>query len=107
MNKAGLVCTGIYRFGDHIRSANECARMPLTGEVIPGEAFYCPHCGALYAVTHSRRSVSESNISKCVVCGSTMDERKPTTARIYKLIHRLKMRNRPRDFSQAAKFVGL
>ena len=78
------------RFGaaHHIWSANGCAEMPLTGAVTPGEAFYCPHCGALYAVTHSPRTVSDSNIVKCVVCLSTMDERKSNTARIYKLIHR-------------------
>jgi hypothetical protein len=32
--------------------------------------------------------VSDSNIVKCVVCRTPMDERKSTTARIYKLIHR-------------------
>jgi len=74
--------------GDHIRSADESADMPLTGEVTPGEAFFCPHCGALYAMTHSPRPVGDSNIAKCVVCGSPMDEWKSTTARIYKLVHR-------------------
>jgi predicted Zn finger-like uncharacterized protein len=62
--------------------------MPLTGGVTPGEAFYCPNCGALYAVTHLSRRVADRNIVKCVVCGIPMDERKSTTSRIYKLIHR-------------------
>jgi predicted Zn finger-like uncharacterized protein len=69
-------------------AASGGADMPLTGEVTPGETFYCPHCGALYAVTHSRLRASDSNIAKCVVCGTTMDERKSTTVLIYKLIHR-------------------
>jgi hypothetical protein len=30
-------------FGAHI-AASGGADMPLTGEVIPGESFYCPHC---------------------------------------------------------------
>ena len=62
--------------------------MPLTGGITPGETFFCIHCGALYAVTHSRLPMSDSNIAKCVVCGSTMDKRKSTTVPIYKLIHR-------------------
>ena len=28
--------------------------MPLTGAVPEGRTFFCPHCGALYAVTHTR-----------------------------------------------------
>ena len=60
--------------------------MPLTGAVTPGEAFYCPHCGALYAVTYSPRR--DSNVVKCVVCGNSIDEPKSNTTRVYKLIHR-------------------
>src|SRR6516225_1422739 len=37
---------------------------------------------------HSRRSKSESNIAKCVVCQQTMDKWDSTNAPIYKLIHR-------------------
>ena len=84
----GLTGLEFVDLGDHNRSANGCAHMPLTGGVTPGEAFYCPHCGALYAVTHSPRPVSDSYIVECVVCRSPMDERKSNTARIYKLIHR-------------------
>ena len=62
--------------------------MPLTGKISPGENFFCPHCGALYAVTHSRVSKSDSNIAKCVVCGHTMDKRESTTVPIYNLVHR-------------------
>jgi predicted Zn finger-like uncharacterized protein len=83
----GLTVLKFAPFGAHI-AASGGADMPLTGEVIPGESFYCPHCGALYAVTHSRLPASDSNIAKCVVCGTTMDERKSTTVLIYKLIHR-------------------
>jgi transcription elongation factor Elf1 len=62
--------------------------MPLSGPIPEGSAFFCPHCGALYSVTHSRRSKSESNIAKCVVCQQTMDKWDSTDAPIYKLIHR-------------------
>jgi hypothetical protein len=62
--------------------------MPLSGPIPEGSAFFCPHCGALYSVTHSRRSKSESNIAKCVVCQQTMDKWDSTNAPIYKLIHR-------------------
>jgi predicted Zn finger-like uncharacterized protein len=49
--------------------------MPLTGPIPEGRSFFCPHCGALYAVTHSRLSKSDSNVAKCVVCGKIMDQR--------------------------------
>src|SRR5438034_8133441 len=44
------------------------ADMPLTGPIPEGRTFFCPHCGALYSVTYSRLSKSDSNIAKCVVC---------------------------------------
>ena len=51
----------------------------MPGPIPEGSAFFCPHCGALYSVTHSRRSKSESNIAKCVVCQQTMtSEIQPT-----------------------------
>ena len=28
--------------------------MPLMGPIPEGRTFFCPHCGALYSVTHSR-----------------------------------------------------
>jgi len=40
--------------------------MPLTGAIPEGQSFFCPHCGALYAVTYSRLSDSDSNVAKCV-----------------------------------------
>ena len=43
--------------------------MPLTGAIPEGRSFFCPHCGALYAVTYSRLSDSDSNVARCVVCG--------------------------------------
>jgi predicted Zn finger-like uncharacterized protein len=66
----------------------EATNMPLTGPIPEGRAFFCPHCGALYAVTHSRLSKSESNTTKCVVCGQIMDKRHSTDVRIFKLVHR-------------------
>ena len=47
--------------------------MPLTGPIPEGRTFFCPHCGALYAVTQSRLPKSDSNIAKCVVCLKIMD----------------------------------
>jgi transcription elongation factor Elf1 len=60
--------------------------MPLTGPVPKGGTFFCPHCGAMYSVTHSRPRKRDSNIAKCVVCKQTMDERDKVP--LYKLIHR-------------------
>jgi hypothetical protein len=37
------------------------ATQPLTGPIPEGRTF-CPHCGALYSVTYSRLSKSDSNI---------------------------------------------
>ena len=62
--------------------------MPLTGPIPEGRAFFCPNCGALYAVTHSRLSNNESNVAKCVVCGNIMDQWDSTDVRIFKLVHR-------------------
>ena len=63
--------------------------MPLTGSVPEGKSFFCPHCGALYAVTHSRRPKSESNTAKCTVCLQIMDKWDSTTTfPTHKLIQR-------------------
>ncbi len=62
--------------------------MPLTGPIPEGRAFFCPHCGALYSVTQSKLSKSDSHIAKCVVCGRIMDKWDSTDAPIFKLIHR-------------------
>ena len=61
--------------------------MPLTGP-IEGKTFFCPHCGALYSITHSSISKIDDKISKCVVCLSIMDTWDSTEVRIYKLIQR-------------------
>jgi predicted Zn finger-like uncharacterized protein len=55
---------------------------------IEGKTFFCPHCGALYSVTHSRLPKGDSNMAKCVVCLQTMDTWDSTEIRIYKLIQR-------------------
>jgi len=64
------------------------AAMPLTGPVPEGRSFFCPHCGALYAVTYSLRSSSVSDIAKCVVCGQIMAEWDTANVPTYKLVHR-------------------
>jgi hypothetical protein len=53
------------------------ADMPLHGPIPEGRAFFCPHCGALYSVTHSRRSKGDSNSARCVVCQQIMDDATP------------------------------
>jgi predicted RNA-binding Zn-ribbon protein involved in translation (DUF1610 family) len=69
----------------------EATNMPLTGPIPEGHTFFCPNCGALYAVTHSRprsKGERENNIAKCVVCGKIMDQWDSTDVRIFKLVHR-------------------
>jgi hypothetical protein len=55
--------------------------MPLTGEITPGSSFFCPHCGALYAVTFSQRRETDSGTG-------TMTDWKSTSVPAYKLVHR-------------------
>jgi transcription elongation factor Elf1 len=67
--------------------------MPLTGPIPEGQAFFCPRCGAHYAVTHSRRGKSveigdDHNVVKCVVCGQTMATWDATDVPTFKLVHR-------------------
>jgi len=62
--------------------------MPLTGGVTPGSSFFCPHCGALYAVTYLRGSEVDRNSAKCVVCERVMDQWQSTSVPTYKLVHR-------------------
>jgi transcription elongation factor Elf1 len=63
--------------------------MPLTGPIPEGRSFFCPRCGALYAVTYSRPTGSDSNnTAKCVVCGQIMATWGSTDAPTYKLVHR-------------------
>jgi len=64
--------------------------MPLTGPIPEGHSFFCPSCGALYAVTYSRPSSgSDSNsAAKCVVCGQVMAEWNSTNVPTFKLVHR-------------------
>ena len=64
----------------------EALTMPLTGPVPEGRSFFCPHCGALYSVTHSR--VLKSDTEKCVVCQAIMDKGEATKGSVYKLVHR-------------------
>jgi transcription elongation factor Elf1 len=62
--------------------------MPLTGPPPEGRTFFCPHCGALYSVTHSQPSKSESNVAKCVVCLKIMDNGESPKVPVFKLIQR-------------------
>jgi predicted Zn finger-like uncharacterized protein len=62
--------------------------MPLTGPSPGGRTFFCPHCGALYSVTHSQLSKSESKGAKCVVCQQIMDSGDSPKVPVYKLIQR-------------------
>ena len=86
MNKTRLEGARIYALWGAYWSESEGPKMPLTGLVPKGGTFFCPHCGAMYSVTHSRLPKRDSNIAKCVVCKQTMDER--DNVLLYKLIHR-------------------
>jgi transcription elongation factor Elf1 len=71
--------------------------MPLTGEIAPGSSFFCPHCGALYAVTFSRRRETDSGTAKCVVCERTMTEWKSTRFQLTSSFIDLKMPRHKRE----------
>ncbi len=62
--------------------------MPLTGAVPEGRSFFCPHCGALYAVTHTRLPSPDSNVAKCVDCGQIMSRWDSIDVPTFKLVHR-------------------
>ena len=63
--------------------------MPLTGPVPEGGTFFCPHCGAMYSVTHPRPSPKrDSNIA--TMRGLQANDGRAGFNRVplYKLIHR-------------------
>jgi transcription elongation factor Elf1 len=62
--------------------------MPLTGPIPEGRPFFCSRCGALYSVTYSRPSSSDSSSAKCVLCGQIMATRGSTDVPTFKLVHR-------------------
>jgi hypothetical protein len=78
-----IACEAHYCLGE-----TEAPLMPLTGPPLEGRTFFCPHCGALYVMTHSKLSTSESNIAKCVVCLQIMDSGDSPKVPVYKLIQR-------------------
>jgi len=88
LNKAELTVLEFISFGAHIGSEYGGTDMPLTGPIPEGRTFFCPHCGALYSVTYSRLSKSDSNIAKCVVCLQIMTSWDSTKVPIYKLVQR-------------------
>jgi len=78
-----IACKAHYWLGE-----TEASLMPLTGPPPEGRTFFCPHCGALYAMTHSKLSSSESTIAKCVVCLHPMDDGDSPKVSVFKLIQR-------------------
>ena len=67
--------------------------MPLIGPIPEGRPFFCPRCGALYAVTYSRRWKSvdigdDDNAAKFVVCAQTMARWGSIDVPNFKLVHR-------------------
>ena len=62
--------------------------MPLSGPVSEGKKFFCPACGALYAVTYRQGAQKESNVAKCVVCLKVMNETDSISVPVFTLIHR-------------------
>jgi predicted Zn finger-like uncharacterized protein len=62
--------------------------MPLLGPMPAGRTFFCPHCGALYAVTDARVPNNKGDTEKCFVCLQIMDKGDSTKLSIYELIHR-------------------
>jgi hypothetical protein len=81
-------CLEFIFFKVHINFEFGGVPMPLTGAIPEGPSFFCPHCGALYAVTYSRLFSSESNVAKCVVCGQIMDKWDSTKVPAFRLVHR-------------------
>jgi hypothetical protein len=75
-------------FKEHTSSGFGGVPMPLTGAISEGRSFFCPHCGALYAMTYLRLSNRDSNVAKCVVCGQIMDRWDSTKVPSFKLVHR-------------------
>jgi transcription elongation factor Elf1 len=37
------------------------------------ETFKCPHCGALYEITHDKAVFHDNHEADCQVCGKQMD----------------------------------
>lgn len=62
--------------------------MPLTGPVSQGKKFFCPSCGALYAVTYKPAANKEPTVVKCVVCLKVMSGSSSANTPVYELIHR-------------------
>jgi predicted Zn finger-like uncharacterized protein len=50
------------------------------------ETFKCPHCGALYEVTHEKTPAGDRHAADCQVCGRAMDTRESANKPHYELV---------------------
>jgi transcription elongation factor Elf1 len=50
------------------------------------ETFKCPHCGALYEVTHEKTISRDEHAADCQVCGKQMDSRDGSSIPRYELV---------------------
>lgn len=53
-----------------------------------GGYFFCPHCGARYAVTHRHLPERRKGAAACLACDRTMSEWHDNTQPTYVLIER-------------------
>jgi transcription elongation factor Elf1 len=50
------------------------------------ETYQCPHCGAVYEVTHDKTVFREDHAADCQVCGKPMASRNRATIPHYELV---------------------
>jgi hypothetical protein len=50
------------------------------------ETYKCPHCGAVYDVTHGKAVSREEHAADCQVCGKPMPSRNGGTTPHYELV---------------------
>jgi predicted Zn finger-like uncharacterized protein len=50
------------------------------------ENFKCPHCGALYEITHEKTVSQDKTAAHCQVCGKRMDSTNGSIILHYELI---------------------
>jgi hypothetical protein len=60
---------------------------PRSGVGQMTEIFKCPHCGAMYEITHEKSaSHDEQEATDCQVCGKPMDSISSSSIRGYELV---------------------